>query len=1171
MGDNELSEPWLKQVNTILTENEIQNSSMDKMMKTFRTWNPFSNKIFSGHSGPVWACAMTSDNKVIFSGSEDKTLKMWDAETQECLHTFEGHANTINGLDVVCDDKYVVSGDWSGKMFVWDWNKKTLYKEIIGHTAGIYTLVVSRDRNYFVSGSGDYTARIWSLPTFESKGALNCDGNSVFTIAVNSNFTEIICGGFGGIVRIFNFPECTLKTSFDLKSGIIQSMGLTSNDNYLVMGTRNNVIKVYNYKEKTEYCSFTSHENWVRNIVISRDDKYFISVSADKSIRIFNIKTKLEELNLEGSEGYVFGEYLSKDGQYLLTGASDKLMRLWKIGKPDRVSILKGHEKTIMSLAVTSDDKFIITGSEDKTVRIWSLAEFCEVSVLRSHTETVWSVAVTRDSKYIASASGDKKVILWDFATKEVVTQLEGHTSSVFCVTLNNAGTLAVSGAQDKNLIVWDIVEKCKNKVLDGHTDTVFAVKISSDDQYIISGAADYTVRIWSLSTLMQVEKIETKAGMIESISLSNDGKYLAFGDRASKVNLWDWTSRSFIKKFGSHNKWVKSVSFSADSNLFVSASNDCVIRIWNAMEERQEFQLIGHTASVRAVRFTNDGKYIISAGEDLVIRVWNIYDVDPFELADVNSSLESFLYLTKIKTKTPCSQIYKNHTFGNLRVNMAHFYAYLNYDLLLYDALLDGVEIKRDLDGHTPLFYALSRSSQNCIDNILKFMSRTKTLDMDAFLNYSYALRDEFERLLCNHSIYLPDFIDEIFYTVTDLPNFAVPKAKLPILQFSASKKFDTNLFVHSVEETPPNADEIPIEFKTFPFSIPFHGGSVESIILLKNITSCPNSRILQTKFIMSYIANKWDNIWPFILLMTLMMWANLVAMVVAIVNMYLISWKEQTDSRVNGELIIFIIINLMLASYELIQAVTTGITYFTEFWNMIDILISTLCLSWGIMSFYFTQEDLFVITWIMIVINFFRGLTGFRAFSTTRYYTRLIIRAFKDSSSFLFIFFYSTLAFGVIYFVSQEGKETDIFKLWSSPYQLNMGEISEGNNGKNPATYLYFMMASVINVIIMLNLLISILGDSFDSFQMDAMQIDYLEQAELILEIESLMFWKRNLNEKKFLQTCQELTVEENQEWEGKIKMIMTSVRKMRNEMRNEMMELKKMVQTVITKMPK
>ena len=1158
MSENQLQEPWIKQVTKILNENEFQNTKMDQMMKTFRNWNPSSNKVFRGHSGPVWSCAITSDNKIVFSGSEDKTLKMWDAETQECLHTFEGHINTVNGLELIYDNKYLVSGDWSGKMFIWDWKEKTLFKELTGHTAGIFTIGLSRDESYLISGSGDFTARIWRLSDFENAGILNCNQVTVYCQASNSKFSEIICAG--QLVKIFNFPDCTLKSSFDIKSGIVQSMGLTRNDKYLVLGTRSNIIKVLNYNDLSPYHNFTSHENWIRNIVISNDNKHFISVSADKSIRIFNILTKSEELNLEGSEGYIFGEYLSKDGQYLITGASDKLVRLWKLGIRDRVKLLKGHTGPVMSLDVTSDNKFVVTGSEDKTVRVWSIEDCSEVAVLKSHSETVWSVAVSQDSKYIASAAGDRKVILWDFASRDIYAVLEGHRNTINSVTFNSDASLAVSAAMDKIIIVWDVVGKNKKAELEGHTDSVFSVKVSFDDQFIISGASDYTIRIWDINTLQQVEKIETKAGMIESIAISHDGKYLVFGDRASKVNLWNWESKSLVKKFSQHSKWVRCVNFSSDGNLFLSASNDSVIRVWNALEERQEFASFGHSSRVRAASFTNDGKYIISAGEDPEIRIWNIFDVDLFEMADSVSSLESFLFLAKLKVNTPCSSSYSELTFGNLRVNLAHFYAYMNEDLLLRDALNNGVEIKRDVEGHSPLFYALNRASQNCIDVILKYMNRLKSTDIELYLNYSHALRDDFERLLSNHSVYLPDFIEEIFYTVPNMPNFAVPKTSLPILSFSDNKKIELNSFIYGVDETPQATGEVPIEFKTLPFAIPFNGGSAQSIILLKNITTCPNSRILQTKFIKSYIGNKWESIWPFIFFLTLVMWANIIAMAVVIVEIYIISWKDSITSDLYPEIICFIFINLILTVYEIIQVLTTGSIYFTDFWNIVDILRSLICLFWGFMCFFLTQEDLFFLTWVMVVLNFFRGLTGFRAFSTTRYYTRLITRAFNDSLPFLFIFFYSTFAFGVIYFVSLKGEEKNIFELWSAPYQLNMGETMDADKVSS-ATYIYFMMASVINVILLLNLLISILGDSFDSFQIDATQIDYLEQAELILEIESLMFWKRNLNERKFMQTCQVLTVEENQEWEGRSKMMMTAMKKMKYEIKAEINELKKM----------
>ena len=44
-----------------------------------------------GHTGGVWSSQMR-DN-IIISGSTDRTLKVWDAETGECIHTLP-HAIT---------------------------------------------------------------------------------------------------------------------------------------------------------------------------------------------------------------------------------------------------------------------------------------------------------------------------------------------------------------------------------------------------------------------------------------------------------------------------------------------------------------------------------------------------------------------------------------------------------------------------------------------------------------------------------------------------------------------------------------------------------------------------------------------------------------------------------------------------------------------------------------------------------------------------------------------------------------------------------------------------------------------------------------------------------------------------------------------------------------------
>ena len=63
-------------------------------------------------------------------------------------------------------------------------------------------------------------------------------------------------------------------------------------------------------------------------------------------------------------------------------------------------------------------------------------------------------------------------------------------------------------------------------------------------------------------------------------------------------------------------------------------------------------------------------------------------------------------------------------------------------------------------------------------------------------------------------------------------------------------------------------------------------------------------------------------------------------------------------------------------------------------------------------------------------------------------------------------------------------------------------------------------------------------------------SIEIDCLDMAELIIELETMMWWNRDKNEKLYLQTCQELAAEGTTEWEGKIKAIMVIVNTIKKE---------------------
>ncbi len=74
--------------------------------KTIRIWDVESGeciKTLIGHQEDVWRVIYSPDGKYIISGSHDRTIKIWDVETGECLRTLEGHTNRVRSIDMTLD------------------------------------------------------------------------------------------------------------------------------------------------------------------------------------------------------------------------------------------------------------------------------------------------------------------------------------------------------------------------------------------------------------------------------------------------------------------------------------------------------------------------------------------------------------------------------------------------------------------------------------------------------------------------------------------------------------------------------------------------------------------------------------------------------------------------------------------------------------------------------------------------------------------------------------------------------------------------------------------------------------------------------------------------------------------------------------------------------------
>jgi len=533
---------WLR-VATISPDGQTLVFASDRTVKLGDINTGQCLKSLHGHLNPVCAIAVSSDSQVLASASCDG-IKLWSADTGESIATLRGGVNQITSLTFSPNGEVLISGSSTGTIELWSVSSQKRLTTLQQHTGKILSMAMSPDGQILASGSSDRTAKLWSVST----------------------------------------GEC-LKTLQD-HTNEVQSVAFSPDGQILASGSSDRTAKLWSVNTGKCLKTLKGHTSQVRAVTFNPDGQTLASSSNDQKIKLWEMSTGQCVRTLSAHQNWAASLAFSPNG-LMASGGNDTSIRLWNPHDGENIKILPGHTSRVQSVAFSPDNQTLVSASNDQTLRLWSVSTGECLTTLHGHQDQVRSVAFLPDSLTIVSGSDDCTVKLWDFTTGECLRTMH-HPSQVRTIAVSLDGQIIISGSTDRTVRVWHVSTNQCYQALHGHTASIKSVALSPDGQILASGSDDGIVKLWDVKTGQCLQSLLADPSTIWSVVFSPDGQMLATnGDRCS-VKLWDVTTGECLQSLQGHKSWVRAIAFSPDGQV-ASSSQDETIKFWHKTGQCQK------------------------------------------------------------------------------------------------------------------------------------------------------------------------------------------------------------------------------------------------------------------------------------------------------------------------------------------------------------------------------------------------------------------------------------------------------------------------------------------------------------------------------------------------------------------------------------------------------
>jgi eukaryotic-like serine/threonine-protein kinase len=492
------------------------------------------------------------------------------------------------------DSKLVLTGGEDGTARLWDAESGAARGQPLQHDGPVLALDFSRDGKTIVTGSYDGTARMWDTATCRQKGpdlhhfgrvlavAIRFDGRFVATgsaLEEQDARTEerSVCGGE---VRMWNTATGTLFGEPIRHSLPVWSVAFRPRGGKLLVGGKDRAACFYSIIDGTVLGKPLDHEGTVPNVVFSPNGRLALTASAGGD---YSAHARLWELApgdpvtwasiaiRDGGRDLKMGG-IAPDGRTVLGIAANRIREYDVVTAQPVGSFLAQHDKAV-SASYSPDGRTVLTVGERFDIHFWDRASGRRVGEGPAGAE-IESLNFSTDGGHVAVVRKDRSVWVHRASTGELQGPVWKWESRHDGLALGPGGRVAYTHGDSRHVQERDVAA---GKVVHIHKapGTVRFLDFVAGKLVVVTGEGGHLARAWDLESGRPMSgPLADLAGKISRLTFSPDGRCILTGlwDRHN-ARLWDAATGKPIGPPVHHGEAVHFIAFTPDGKRMMSLS----------------------------------------------------------------------------------------------------------------------------------------------------------------------------------------------------------------------------------------------------------------------------------------------------------------------------------------------------------------------------------------------------------------------------------------------------------------------------------------------------------------------------------------------------------------------------------------------------------------------